>query len=534
MTAARRSSAGALLALGGALLAVTAPALAQEPLSAIDWLKSPAPITVAQPLEQTIGDTDGDGRVESDEGLRSVAPARPGGVTVPDVAVMPLGEAQADAVGLLPASTTGLPPTLWEASATDALAEALAELGGTPLPAVQALYYTLILAEAEPPSDVASNARFLIARVDALRSFGAVEPALALIERAGPRRPELFDSWMDLALLTGEEHEPCRALMEAPRLTGHYATRIFCLARAGDWQTAALTLETAAATGALSPHEEALLTAFLDPEAETTAATMAPPRHMSPLVFRLYEAVGTFLPTRTLPREYAVADLRGTMGWRAEIEAAERLAQTGALPANRLLGLYTQQRPAASGGVWERVRAMQEIDAAMESGEPQAVALALPRAWLAMKAQGLGVAFATLYGERLAAMDLPSQRDVAHEVALLSPAYERAAEALGPQTARLRFLEGLARGAPDGSLAETQGARAIAQGFAAREPGRGAAELLARGALGEAILQAARALDGQSATPGRAVSEALATLRLVGLEDMARRAALQMLLLQGA
>jgi hypothetical protein len=508
--------------LGGVLNLVLAVPYArgEEPLSAIDWLRAPVPISVAQPLLAPL----------------ETPPAQTeiGGAVVPDVAVMPLGEARADAVGLLPASTTGLPLTLWEASKTNALAEAMAELGGTPLPAVQALYFTLLLAEAEPPADAAANARFLNARINALRNFGAVEPALALIERAGPARPELFDNWMDLALLAGDERKPCAALVEAPGLTESYATRIFCLARAGDWQTAALTLETAAATGAITRREEMLLLAFLDPEIDSGAADLPPPQRMTPLVFRLYEAIGVPLPTRTLPREYAVADLRGTMGWRAEIEAAERLARTGALPANRLLGLYTQQRPAASGGVWERVRAMQQMDAAMEAGDAQAVARALPRTWLAMKAQGLGAVFAALYGERLGAMSLQSHAELAHEVALLSPAYESASAALGVQTSRMRFLEGVARGTPDAGLANSPGERAIAEGFARQEPGYAAQALLEQGALGEAILQAARTLDAQSASPGRATAQALATLRRVGLEDMARRAALQMLLLHGA
>lgn len=515
MKPARHLFAGLALA---AVSHATAPA--QEPLSAIDWLNSPAPITVAQPLLQPLGDVAVTGpEVES--------------VTTPDVTVMPLDEVRADAVGLLPASTTGLPGSLWAASSTRDLAEAMEQLSGTPLPAVQALYYTLLLAEAEPPGDAASNARFLRARIDALRAFGAVEPALALVKRAGPRRAGLFDEWMALALLAGEEHEPCAALAEEPDLTTEYATRIFCLARSGDWNTAALTLETAAATGALDPVEDQLLARFLEPELAETMADLPPPRSMTPLVFRLYEAIGTPLPTRTLPREYAVADLRGTMGWRAEIEAAERLAQTGAMPANRLLGLYTDQRPAASGGVWERVRAVQEFDNAMQREDAGAVARALPRAWIAMKAQGLGIVFATLYGERLAAMQLPTQMDVAHEVALLSPVYESAAGRLGVQTRRLRFLEGLARGAPDAALAGTQGERAVAAGFAAPAMPRGVTGMLAEGRLGEAILTAAATLDGQSATPSRAVSEALATLRHVGLEDVARRTSLQMLLLQG-
>lgn len=499
-----------------AVLMIPGLALAEEPLSAIDWLNEPAPLSVAQPLLEPL-----------------VNPPVTEGVTVPDVTVMALDAIQPDAVGLLPSSTTGLPTSLWQASATDTLVSRLSRLGDTPLPAIQALYYTLLLAEADPPADAAGNARFLRARVEALRRYGAVDAALALIERAGADTPDLFDAWLDLALLKGTEDDPCRALANTPDLSESYAARIFCIARAGDWSTAALTYDTANAIGALDAHESALLAQFLDPEF-AEASELPPPRRMTPLIFRLYEANGMPLPTRNLPREYAVADLRGTMGWKAEVEAAERLARTGALPANRLLGLYTERRPAASGGVWERVHAMQAFDAAIESNDPQAIADELPEVWRLMRANGLAVVFATLYGERLAATDLPAAAGTAHEIALLSPIYESAANASGLQTRRLDFLAGLAKGTPDQSLAVSATESAIARAFAATELPRDHAGPLTEGRLGQAILAAAIQLQGARPGQMRDLETALATLRLVGLEDVARQAALQVLLLPEA
>lgn len=506
----RRASASIFLCL------VPGLALAEEPLSAIDWLKEPPPITVAQPLIKPLSE-----------------PAVTEGVTVPDVAVMPLDNPRADAVGLLPSSTTGLPRTLWAASTTDTLVAQLDRISDTPLPAVQALYYTLLLAEADPPGDAGRDARFLRARIDALRHFGAIDAALALIERAGPDTTALFDEWFDLALLTGAENAPCRALAERPDLSDSYATRIFCMARNGDWPTAALTFESARALGALDTHEAGLLAAFLDPEMAGSLSDLPPPRRMTPLIFRLYEAAGTPLPTRNLPREYAVADLRGTMGWKAEIEAAERLARTGALPANRLLGLYTERQPAASGGVWERVRAIQEFDAAMQAEDTGKIARTLPPVWAAMRDSGLAVAFATLYGARLSVLDLPDNSGLAHEIALLSPDYESAAVAPGLQTRRQRFLAGLARGAPQAGLAETAAERAIAAAFATTEAPRDHAAPLSLGRLGETILAVAGQLQGVRPGDARRLETALATLRVLGLEDVARRAALQILLLQG-
>ena len=98
------------------------------------------------------------------------------------------------------------------------------------------------------------------------------------------------------------------------------------------------------------------------------------PKHITPLIFRMREAIGEPLPTPPLPRAFANADLRPITGWKPQIEAAERLAVSGAIDENRLLGLYTERLPAASGGVWERVDAMQEFDAAYRADDPGAIA----------------------------------------------------------------------------------------------------------------------------------------------------------------
>ena len=122
----------------------------------------------------------------------------------------------------------------------------------------------------------------------------------------------------------------------------------------GDWNAAALTLKTAEALGFVTGEQSALLERFLDPEIEDGAAPLPPPSRPSPLVWRMMEAIGEPMPTNTLPVAFAQADLRANAGWKQQIEAAERLARTGAVAPNRLLGLYTERRPAASGGVWDR------------------------------------------------------------------------------------------------------------------------------------------------------------------------------------
>ena len=499
-----------------ALICLAGPAAAQQPLSAIDWLEKQASIPVAQP--------------------RIIVPDEPpvtDSATTPGVKVTPLGESRPDSVGLLPSASTGLPRGLWQASRTEALSRLFAHADPESLPAVRALLYTLLLAEADAPLETAAGGgAFLKARLHALTRFGAVDPARALLERAGPETPALFDTWLNLSLLSGNEDQACATLRKTPTLSNDYAARVFCTARAGDWDTAALTYEAASALGALTPPEGTLLAQFLDPDLIETAQPAVPPKAPTPLVFRLYEAVGTPLPTRALPRAFAVADLRGLSGWKAEIEAAERLARTGALPTGRLLGLYTERKPAASGGVWDRVTAMQTLDKALFRRAPEDVANALPDAWNAARTQGIEVPFAQMFWTPLSNIVLPDRvQDLAFRIALLSPDYEAAAQEFEAGGRADRLLSGLARGAPERDLAQTRLERAVVAGFTAQGAAPAHRALIDAGKLGEAILSAALLMG--HGTPGSEadVTAALSTLRAVGLEDTARRAALQLLIL---
>lgn len=491
-------------------------AFAQQPLSAIDWLDKPNSAPLAQPDTITIKE-----------------PPVTDTANIPGVQVTTLGEVQPDSVGLLPSATTGLPRNMWQASPSADLIAALNEVEPDTLPAMQALIYTLLLAEADAPPGTGSDAAFLKARVQTLVRFGAVDPARALIERAGPDRPELFDLWLSLSLLTGDEDKPCSVLRGAPSLSADYAARIFCTARAGDWDTAALTFETAVAIGAIDGRISDLLAQYLDPELIDTNPTLAPPQTPTPLVFRLYEAVGSPLPTRALPRAFANADLRGLNGWKAELEAAERLAQVGALPATRLLGLYTDRSPAASGGIWDRVSAVQDFDSALFSRDPARIAATLPPAWTAARTSGLAVPFAQLFAKPLMDIILPTTAArTAFDVALLSPDYEAAAQGFdtltGPDVATLRAV---ARGQSAPEEPRSPFAQQILNGLSGARPTDRYAALLDSGKLGEAILMAATELGQAGPGSARDISDALTTLRAVGLEDTARRAALQLLIL---
>lgn len=501
-----------LLGLGGAA------ANAQQPLSAIDWLSdvitTPIPLTpIAPPLPPEVAVTRG--------------------VSTETIAVTALDAPSADAVGLLPASVSKLPADIWGPSPSSELAQALDRIDAAELlPASRNLLFTLILAELAPPFDSTDASTLFLAREDALVRFGAIEQAYAMLERAGTDTPERFWRWFDLSLLLGTETRACDQMNTAPGLAPSIKARIFCLARTSDWDAAALSLGTAKALGQLSEAEEMLLARFLQQGSGETATPLEVPNAPDPLTFYLFEAIGEPLPTTTLPVAYAHADLRANTGWKAQIEAAERLAARGAIPANKLLGLYTERQPAASGGVWDRVEVIQAFDQALNAGSVAALNLALPLVWDALGGSGLEPIFAELYSDRLQLFELEgTARSLALRTALLSPGYEATAKAWDAQDAEETFLIAVALGNLAKVRAVTDRQAAIAEGLLAAVPPARFSRAIEDGAIGEALLQAIQ-LTGDGANGDLTkFTDALALFRFLGLETVARRVSLELLIL---
>lgn len=484
-------------------------------MSAIDWLSDsiaarPAPAAMPE------------------------APARPGGV--PDqISVVPLDAPNPDASGLVGAAQAGIAAGFWGITPT---AEVGARLGAVPvdgLPAGLDLLYRILLAEVAPPIDSDGTGRLFLARVDKLLDLGAVDQATALLEREGTRAPENFRRWFDGALLLGNEDRACSEMRANPAVAPAFAARVYCLARGGDWNTAMLTLHTAQALGFVSPEDDALISRFLDPELSDGAEPLPPPSRPSPLVWRMMEAIGEPLPSSSLPVAFAQADMRENTGWKTRIEAGERLARTRALPPNALLGLYSERRAAASGGVWERVKAMQALDAAMseaEAGRTGPLSTALPAAWSRMAEVELEVALAELYGERLMKLPLDGVAGaMAFRVALLSPAYQQAATARQPSDLSETFLKALAGGNLRGITPPDRLAGAIRDGFRRDALPADVQAMIADNRSGEVVLIALVQLAEGAQGNLRSLSQSLAALRAAGFEDTARRAGLQLLLL---
>ncbi|MCK0151129.1 hypothetical protein MWU54_13905 [Marivita sp. S6314] len=496
------------------------PLAAQEtPLSAIDWLavqRTVEPVVTVQP--------------ETPE--KPVAQS----ATVPKIDVQPLDTPSIGGVGLLPSAVTGLPVALWQGSAEADLIAALERLHRRKpsVPALDSLFHTLLLAEATPPAG-SRGEDLLRARLRSLYTHGLVAPAEALAERIGTLTPALFQQAFDLALLTGSDEALCQVLNDQPTLSNDLPTRIWCATRSGDFPRAMTIYQTATALGQLSDLDAELLLRFLDPEYAEDIQPLRPPVRPTPLQFRLFEAIGEALPTTPLPLPFAVVELSGDSGWRAQLQAAERLARAGAIDGNQLLGVYTEQLRAASGGIWDRVDALQRFETALNTRDPGAVSSSLERVWPQMRTAGLLVPFSNLFAARLQGLPLSDRAErISGFAGLLSKDYERFAPALlGSDVPELVFLAKIAQGDATGAPRSTvPHAQALAQAWStAPTAPDDLAQMAQENRLGEALLTTL--LRFETGAEGRPadLTQALQTLRAFGLEDTARRAALQLAIL---
>lgn len=481
------------------------PVQGQQPLSASDWLSG----SVRNPPRES-----------SAWRPDRRPPARPGGSqpvassgAVGAVQVSRLDGGDPDAAGTISARRAELPATLWQGSDSSRLAELLLTTPAR-LPAMNALLDRILTAQLTPPEGGRSGQLFL-ARADRLLDLGALDQAESLLLTAGPGNSEVFRRLFDIALLQGDEGRACRIMDSTPGVAPSFSARIFCLAQIGDWAAAAISLRGAEALELVDEHEAVLLTHFLDDAFVDGTETISPSDRMTPLEFRIHEAIGQPLPTSPLPLAFAQSDLRLNNGWKARLEGAERLARAGAIAPAQLREIYAEQKPAASGGVWERTGAMRTLEAAIAAGDPLA---ALPRAFDEFRRAGMADVLAAMV-----AADLP-------EGAPATAGPDGTGEA-PPDPARiagwLRQWQGLPVAAPVAILPELAAPPSDVPANEDPAPEDPAPEHPADH-MGEALLAAMgdvdAGLEGDLARAGRG----LAVLRALGLSKDADLAAAQL------
>ena len=491
---------------------------AETPLSAIDWLD-----------EQRLGSASETGQKQT----KPIEPPVSSSVNRPDIEVSTLTEIQSDSVGLLPPSVTGFPLTMWHNSSTKDLVTLLGNVPVSHNPAIQSLTLRVLLAEGDAPSDSEGKFTFFAARLKKLIDYGAIDPALALVERAAPLPAPLVPLLFDLSLLSDTLQPACDQVLQLGPSYPHDDARIYCLARRGDWLTATLMLDAASALGTLSSRKTALMQLFLEDEAFDTMAIQLPPSSApTPLEFRLYEAIGEPLAATSLPRAFAVSDLSGDHGWKAQLHAAERLIEFGALGDNRFLGIYTDNEPAASGGIWDRISAIQQLDQALLAEDRSQISLHLNNAWQLLGSTALAAPMARLFSARLLSAELNQDAaQLAGKIALLSPNYETAAEIISPKTDQEAFLISVATGDFTDYTPQSEFEKTIQDAFQAPRIPYSVNQLMSQGKLGEVILNAMIQFEKGAAGDLQDLLESLSTLRLIGLEDTARRATLALVIL---
>lgn len=356
------------------LACLALPLAAQEPLSASDWLSG----SVRGPQREASAWRPGDERPPRASDTPRARPVAESG-TVGPVQVTRLDGGDPDAAGISTARRAGLPPDLWQGSDAATLAEAIRRTPAR-LPAMTALLDRVLTTQLMPPQIQGPDQRgaLFMARANRLLDMGALNRAQSLLIAAGQNDPESFRRLFDIALLEGDKSRACHIMNNTPGIAPSFAARIFCLAQTGDWAAAAISLYGAEALQLIPEDQVVLLTHFLDDAFVDSGVDLDLPAAVSPLDFRIREAIGQPLPTAPLPIAFAHSDLRVNNGWKARLEAAERLARAGAIPAGDLRSIYAEQKPAASGGVWERAGAMRTLEAALAADDPAA---ALPAAF---------------------------------------------------------------------------------------------------------------------------------------------------------
>ena len=487
-----------------------------EPLSAIDWLNEKRKQQKSVATKPFKNQNDGQSLVQH------------------EIEVTPLADMRLDAVGLLSPEMTGMPITLWQDSDSQDLIDLLEELPPLTNPILQSLLFRLMLAEGYAPTQAAQDNSFLKARLTVLMSYGAVEPALALLERAAPLPAPLVPTLFELSLMSENLTPACEQVLD---LGPHYpndADRIFCHARKGDWMTADLMLQTATGLGALSPIEKRLLVNFLDAvEEEEEVAILPPPSHPSPLIVTLYEAIGEPLAAGQLPPAFETVNLTGDHGWKNQLHAAERLKKSGALADNRFLGILTEQAPAASGGVWDRVAFVQDFEAAVLDNDDDALSHLLNQLWTNPVLAPLRGPISRLFADKLFLMPLQGAAKIhAQRMGLLTESFQNNAKKIDGAGETLTLEKAIALSQLKDEGAKDFEARELLNAFHAVPAPPAIKRLVSERKLGEAILHAIGLFHRGSQGNLNDLINAVAAFRYMGLGETAQRAVLYKLILE--
>jgi len=502
---------------------LTSGAQAEPPKSAIDWLSESLlhpPVFVITP------------------------PARTGhSLKTPSITTMPLEMISRDAAGLLPPEVTGFPRAIWGDTPSEIAEQQLRSFTKSEVPEIMSLFKQVLLAQSDPPLDSGPEGSLLLARIDLLFAIGALEEAETLAMLAGISEPEVFRRWFEISLIGQRTNAPCEVLQRQPSLSNDIATRVICLARSGDWNAAAITVSLAESLGQIAVDDADLLVRFLDPEMFADLPDAGNPDPLDPITFALRESLALPRPVTALPLPYLNADLFLRTPARQRIVAAERLMRASAIPPGLLFAAYRGARAASSGGAWGRAENVQDLDTALVSEDDERLAEAISTAMVAFADSGLLYAFAFEYADTFAHFPPgPETGFIAPRIRKLLLIADRPMAqwaTLGrADPPMVQFATRLASRAPVQGMSPYSHPllESIHLAFANLTPPRREIPTLLNkidtGNFAEVLLHALALLaNGRDADP-QALHEGLFLLRKLGLEDAARRVAIQLLLIE--
>lgn len=464
-------------------------------------------------------------------GITRSSKSRLGGLTTESIDVQPLDSSSKSPIGVLPPDQSGIPTDIWGSSDADTIARLITPHLPGALPEITAFWQRLALAETIPPAGRGTAGDVLRARVDHLLNAGALDQAEALLQSAAPLTPQLFRRAFDVGLLTGRADDACATMRSSPNLAPGIKARIFCLARSGDWAAAALTLRTAETLGQVSADEAALMGRFLDPELFEDDPEPPLAKDLTSLDFVMRDILGLQRARGTLPLAFLHTDLDNTTPWRARVIATERLVRSQGLPPQQLLSLYAGGNPAASGGVWVRLDAVKDLYAAIDSDNAEDIGAALIAAYRALADARLGFALTPLAVNELRDVALTNEAArLRFDLWLMTPNYAELVWDYTPTNRIEAFLQAVALNQFDGVRAKTDLEAAVLAGLTRSEQRGTLIWAVEDNRRGEAILKALATLVRSQHADPVALEIALVVLRRSGLEDEARRIALQALL----
>ncbi|MEL6584317.1 MAG: hypothetical protein AAFQ36_10840 [Pseudomonadota bacterium] len=450
----------------------------------------------------------------------------------------PLGATSRDAIGLLPPGTSGFPRDLWGASSALRIATLMRRIEARGVPAARRLLHRLLLAETVPPRAASDRARVLLARIDTLIAIGAIDEAEALIERAGQPDRATFARSFDIALLTGRADRACGFIAIDPSLSPSFSADVYCAVRARDEAGADAALAAGLASGEITSNREAHLRLLMTPEAFPEGYALPVPTPYTALDHALRDATGQPRPQRDLAPAFLFADIDRRAPLRDRVLSAERLTRAGDFPYPLLFNLYRARPPAASGGVWDRIAAVQALDAALAEGADFTGELAEADRQLA--AVRLRASMAQAYASRLEARSPPVEGSALVSELLLLDGRFSVAESWAPAeiSEELAIALSIANNRPlplsAGSITALRGLAALSALNGETNPSverKRMRDLIAVDKRGEAILNALLMLDaGAEIDPGD-LAIALDALVLTGRSEDARRIAIETLLL---